>query len=162
MTLHTYSPLWFEPGGEQPTRFEMAQGNRLLKHPFILCVCWDAPLQSNNTFIDSNLCTFPCRSVIQEALYSSTFIYPSALSVSIPSLLLRCHCLSQEPPSFNPCWSPRNPRTFGTAALTHSRCQSTLRREDPLLRIKLFFFKQSYLLFCSTTNKITEQNICKI
>lgn len=62
-------------------------------------------------------------------------------------LSIRFECVNSFPPSPlslsftgappNPCWSPRNPLTFGTAALTHSRCQSTMRREDPLLRIKL-------------------------
>lgn len=78
------------------------------------------------------LCTFPCRSVIQEAFYSPTFIYPSALSVSVPSLGPRCHCLSQELPLFQPLLvAPQPPNIW------HCCVNSFQMPEGLLLTIKL-------------------------
>lgn len=61
---------------------------------------------------------------------------------AIPSLHLFCHCLSQELSLLQPLLVPAPPPlTFGTAVLTHSRCQPILGREALLLRTKLLIQK---------------------
>lgn len=102
---------------------------------------------NQTTHLLTPTCTFPCRSVIQEAFYSPTFIHPSALSVPTISLHRCRHCVFTGAPSPSPSTPaghpppPSAPRclTFGTAVLTPSRCQS-MRRDAGIV---LFFSEKN-------------------
>lgn len=117
--------------------------------------------------LTQTLCKFPCRSVIQEAFYSPTFIYPSALSVLIPfPLFLPSLSFTGAPPPKTPAGHPLScsplPNIWHCCANSFQMPVHTGERSSFAQNQAFDCLLFDRLHFCSTLNQVVEQNACTI